>query len=623
MSGRLCLLTSLVTLSTLGTMQRALGGPLPGESLKVGTVIDIGNDLTVRNSMFNPRSFGGKDYVVQINTPHRGVGCYPAGSAVCEALAEIKDGAEVRMACPFPADSYILLAGGASSDYFSRIDPNLNLATRVFATNLAVTPSSFDWVDNDTIIHTSYKSGLRANLYLTDVRTDPFQVTPNTRWNANGYVASGVTTRVRNVRVGDVYKGFAYYGDSGVATAGFWAINLATGAPTRLGALNVTGDGSWGIWTVKEVDGFLYVHTTHNGVYVFAMTDATTLGALQTLYTKEQLDALAQDTNPNWGFDVVDHGTRMLLSAGLGRVIEIVDSRTAGKPRPANGAVDVSQTPILSWSAGAKAAAHDVYFGDDANAVADANTATATIYRGRQALDANSFDPGRLDWNKTCYWRIDEVNAASPEGLWKGVVWSFTTADFVVVDDFESYTDDWENLHRIFQVWIDGGGYTLPEPGLAGNGSGAVVGSAEAPWVELKTVHGGRQAMPMAYNNVTAPYYSEAQRTWATPQDWTAGGADTLVLYVQGVATNGPASLYVAIEDDAGRTAVAVCPNAAAATSPQWTEWAIPLSDFSARGVNVAGVTTLFIGAGDRAARKQGGSGSLFIDDIRLIRSTP
>jgi len=617
------LLPPLVLLVTFGMTRQASGVPLPIGSLKVGTVIDIGKKLAARSSMYNPRSFGGKNYVVQINSPQRAVGCCLVGSTGYEALADIKDGAEVRMACAFPAVDYVLLSGGASSDYFSRIDPNLNLATRVFTTNLAVTPSSYDWVDSDTIIHNSYKSGLRTNLYLTDIKADPFQVTASTKWNANGYVTTPATTRIRNVRVGDVYSGYAYYGDSGVNSAGFWAIDLATGVSTPLGAVNATGDGSWGLWTVKEVDGFLYVHTTHDGIYVFNMTDATTLGALHTLYTKAALDALAGDTNPNWGFDVVDDGARMLLSAGVGRVIEIIDSRVADDPNPRSGAVDVSQASILSWSAGAKATSHDVYFGTDANAVADANTATTDIYRGRQALDANSFDPGRLEWNKTYYWRIDEVNTANPESPWKGSIWTFTTADFLVVDDFESYTDDWANFHRIFQTWIDGGGYTQPGPGKLGNGSAAVVGTNDAPWVELTVIHGGRQAMPMSYSNADEPYYSEAQRTWAAPQDWTTDGADTLVLYVQGVATNSPVSLYVVLEDSAGNTGIATCPDPAAATSTRWIEWTIPLSEFIAQGVNVAGITDMYIGAGDRGAPKAGGAGSLFIDDIRLIRSAP
>jgi len=129
--------------------------------------------------------------------------------------------------------------------------------------------------------------------------------------------------------------------------------------------------------------------------------------------------------------------------------------------------------------------------------------------------------------------------------------------------------------------------------------------------------------MPMSYNNTEKPYYSEAQRTWTAPQDWTIDGADTLVLYVQGVATNAPVSLYVALQDDAGNIGIATCPDAAAATSANWIESRIPLSDFTAQGVNVAAITDMYISAGNRDAPKAGGPGSLFIDDIRLTRPAP
>jgi len=164
MSRQLLLLTPFVLLLTFGATRLVAAGPLPTEVLKVGTVIDLGTELDATSSMYNPRSFGGKNYVVQINSPQRAAGCYLTGWTRSEALAEIKDGAEARMAGAFPAADYLLLAGGADNDYFSRIDPNLDLDTRAFATNLDVRPSSYDWVDEDTIIHTSYKSGLRANL---------------------------------------------------------------------------------------------------------------------------------------------------------------------------------------------------------------------------------------------------------------------------------------------------------------------------------------------------------------------------------------------------------------------------------------------------------------------------
>jgi hypothetical protein len=603
MLGKPRLLALLVLLAMFGIIRQAAGEPVPGESLRVGAVLDLGKDLGANSSMFNPRSFRGKDYLAQINVPNCGAGRYPAGWTHNEALAKIGDGKEVRMACAFPAADYVLLAGGAGSDYFSRIDPNLGLGTRVFATNLAVTPSSYDWVDDDTIIHNSYKSGLRNNLYLTDVTPAPFQVTANTSWNANGYVAAGTTTRIRNVRVGDVYRGYAYYGDSGVNTAGFWAIDLATGATTRLGVVEVTGDGSWGVWTVKEVDGFLYVHTTHNGIYVYSMTDATTLGALHTRYTKESLDALTEATNPNWGFDVVDGGARMLLSGDVGKVIEIVDSRIADAPHPPDYAVDVSQTSILRWSAAKVAASHDVYFGTDKDAVADANTA-ADVYMGRQALNQTVLDPGTLEQGKTYFWRIDEVNEADPGSPWRGRVWTFTTADFIVVDDMESYTDDEGN--RIYQTWVDG----YPDR------NGATVGNLEGPFVEYAIVHGGRQSMPLNYDNTRQPFYSEAELDFSPAQNWTVNGGGMLVLFVRGNEANGGEALYVAVEDSAGKKAMATHPDAALATKTVWTEWKIPLSSFA--GVSSARVKKLYLGLGDRTNPKAGGSGRIYIDDIRI-----
>ncbi len=299
----------------------------------------------------------------------------------------------------------------------------------------------------------------------------------------------------------------------------------------------------------------------------------------------------------------------------------------ATAPYPANTAVNVYQAPVLRWSPGQSATHHDVYFGDNAETVANADTATAVVYRGRQAADAMTFDPGTLDWGKTYYWRIDEVNTADAQSPWRGGVWSFTTAAFLVVDDFESYTNDINN--RIFQTWIDGYGYSEPVS-VPGNNTGAMVGhdiwNADSPYyggtiAETRIVHGGLQSMPVDYNNAATPYYSEAERTWTTPQDWTVKGMNTLVLYVRGKALNGPAAFYVAIQDKNNRTAVVTHPDSAVLTATQWVEWKIPLTAFSNGGASTAAVKKMFVGAGDRKATKAGGAGSLYVDDIRVIKS--
>jgi hypothetical protein len=299
----------------------------------------------------------------------------------------------------------------------------------------------------------------------------------------------------------------------------------------------------------------------------------------------------------------------------------------ATAPYPANTSVDVPQDPLLHWSSGDSATDHDVYFGDDAEAVADADTTTVGVYRGRQAADAVTYEPGTLEWGKTYYWRVDEVNAVEADSPWRGSVWSFTTADFIIVDDFESYTNDVTN--RIFQTWIDGYGYTEPVA-VPGNGTGAVVGhdiwSASSPYygatiAETRIVHGGAQSMPMDYSNGASPFYSQADRTWAMPQDWTVNGMNTLVLYVRGLVTNGAAPLYVTIQDRNSRAATVTHPDAAVLTSVQWVEWKIPLNTFTDAGASVTAVKKMSIGAGDPKAPKAGGAGSLYLDDIRVIKS--
>lgn len=193
-------------------------------------------------------------------------------------------------------------------------------------------------------------------------------------------------------------------------------------------------------------------------------------------------------------------------------------------PEPANGAADITQTPVLKWTAGVRATQHDVYFGEDPEAVATATPATPGIYRGRKPIDAVDYEPGSLEWDRTYYWRVDEVNDLHPESPWIGPLWSFTTADFLVIDPFEAYTDDMDAGEAIFQTWIDG----------VDAGNGSVVGYFDPPFAEQSIVYAGNQSMPFEYNNVDSPWLSEASRTWATPQDWTVNGAKALTLYFRG-----------------------------------------------------------------------------------------
>jgi hypothetical protein len=180
------------------------------------------------------------------------------------------------------------------------------------------------------------------------VVADPFAVNANTAWNTDGYITTSVSTRIRNVRKGDVYSGYAYYGDAGQATdPKFYALNLATGAETLLGNLTGTLTGattSFGLWTVAERNGYLYVQTSDNGIYVYSMTDATTLGSLYTTFTKEQLDALTGGSPQYYGFDATPDGTRMLLGGQGGNVFELGQ-------RPSLSISQAGTQIFISWPA--------------------------------------------------------------------------------------------------------------------------------------------------------------------------------------------------------------------------------------------------------------------------------
>jgi len=279
----------------------------------------------------------------------------------------------------------------------------------------------------------------------------------------------------------------------------------------------------------------------------------------------------------------------------------------ATQPYPAGEAEGTTQALTLTWVAADAATHHDVYFGDDREAVAGADP-TSEVYQGRQDAASTTFDPGPLEGGKTYFWRVDEVNQAEAGSPWKGSLWSFTTADFLVIDDFEVYTD--AEGSRIYQSWIDG--WT--------NDTGSQVGYLDAPFAEQTIVHSGGQSMPLDYNNVDAPYYSEAAREFSPAQDWTVNGADTLVLYVRGKASNDAAPLYVGIEDSAGKRAVVKHPEATIATVAQWRPWSIPLSEFTSAGVNVTRVRRIFIGLGDKAQPVAGGRGLIFLDDLRVVK---
>jgi hypothetical protein len=278
---------------------------------------------------------------------------------------------------------------------------------------------------------------------------------------------------------------------------------------------------------------------------------------------------------------------------------------------PSDGAPDIKQTQILSWSPGLYAGSHQLYFGSEADAVKNADTSSPE-YKGTIDLGSESYEPGTLPWNTTYYWRVDEVNDTNPDSPWTGNLWSFTTANFLIVDDMEGYNDineGEEGSNRIYLAWIDG----YDNPAI----NGSIVGHTNPPFAEQTIVHGGRQSMPFAYDNAVGK--SEATLILTETRDWTENGVSTLVIWYIGDAANAAETMYVVLNGTAGVDN----PNPDAAQVTVWTEWSIDFQAFAGQGINLTNVNTITIGFGNRANPAAGGAGMMYFDDIRLYLPAP
>jgi hypothetical protein len=239
--------------------------------------------------------------------------------------------------------------------------------------------------------------------------------------------------------------------------------------------------------------------------------------------------------NSNW-FDIV---TQYSLSEVRFFYVPV----QARDPKQASGQTDVPLDVILGWTAGRKAAEHNLYLSTSEQAVAD----------GTAFLDATTeagYGPLSLNYATTYYWRVDEVNGIEDPAVVVGDIWSFTTKEFLVIDDFELYDS---NDNQIWYAWKDGLGYGTPDtpPYFAGNGTGAAVGDESTDsFTEETIIHEGGQAMPFAFDNNKQGYakHSEAELTLSYPRDWTEGGVKELSLWFRG----SPASVGSFTEAPAG-----------------------------------------------------------------------
>ncbi len=338
----------------------------------------------------------------------------------------------------------------------------------------------------------------------------------------------------------------------------FWGLGVDNFGSRTHGWLYPPAEGDYTFWICSDNGSELWLstdETTENAVLIAQVPNDNWTGRYQWDKFPEDQNSLSyhgpitlegnkryyimalQKEGSEWDGVVVSWQgpaipARTVITGGY---LQPFESLQAWGPKPANHATDVRRDPTFSWVSGMYAAMHDVYFGTDFQAVSSAgrdNDPLGVLVSRNQT--ANTYNPGTLNFNTTYYWRVDEVNDVHPDKLWKGNVWSFTVGNFLVVDDFEDYNDV---DNKIFDTWVD---YFI-------NNTGMTVGHLEAPFAERSIVHSGFQSMYMRYDNdgtvnEGTDYeksgtltFSETERTWDTPQDWTREGATSLTLWFRGI----------------------------------------------------------------------------------------
>jgi hypothetical protein len=272
-------------------------------------------------------------------------------------------------------------------------------------------------------------------------------------------------------------------------------------------------------------------------------------------------------------------------------------------PYPGDKATDVPLDVVLSWTPGAFVDKHDVYFGTDETKVTDANRDNKLgVLVSQDQNEPNYAPPGLLDLSTTYYWRIDEVNGLD---IWRSDVWSFTTVNYLIVDDFEKYPTE-EQLPQTWYAWPGMVTSLNSDPNHSGSRSMKCLysGSSEAEAV----TGGGESELPIG-------------------PDWTEQGVKSITLYFYGDPNNdADVNMYVALAEASEGP-----PHAAQVTygdnpgedindlmEAEWHEWNIDLADFNSAGVDLTNVQYVYIGFDGTPAD---GDDIVYFDDIRLYQS--
>ena len=373
-----------------------------------------------------------------------------------------------------------------------------------------------------------------------------------------------------------------------------------------------------------------HLAATFDGTTAYFYADAVLLGFATptvTIDTHDNVRVGKRDDNDNYFPGSIDDLRIYDTAMGGPHIAAMIDPRIpwTWTPNPGNGAVDVPPGQVtLNWQSGACAADVNgsvVYYGEDLAAVTNRTAPSA-------AVSSSSFTlPMTLDLGRTFYWAVDAVNGPC---IWPGNVWTFTTANWLSVDDMESYTPWPRPGDKIFELWRDGFGICT----AGGNNTGAVLEEVSTPHVL-----GGLQSMQYDFDNDGTVYspcdleqvsgllmYSKIEAQTADlpsgiGSDWTTAGVRALTIPFMGRTGNPTTEPFWAQLQDGSGYGDKVFYGTYQGESlddfndPNWHEWNIDLAEFN---VDLNDVVSIVIGIGSEDETGDHGSGTLYLDDIRL-----
>jgi hypothetical protein len=184
---------------------------------------------------------------------------------------------------------------------------------------------------------------------------------------------------------------------------------------------NATSAGNGTVIATRADNGRVWIAEWQAG-QVFKPTGTQTAGGQRLLFA-------AGGIGPDGIYNLTADGQKMFRNA-VRYLLGEMSLFPAKDPNPADQAPDVPRDVTLAWTAGKYAATHDVYLGRSATDVTNASRTNTLGVLASQGLTESGYAPAGLEFGKTYYWRVDEVNAPPSTAISKGDVWTFTVERF-------------------------------------------------------------------------------------------------------------------------------------------------------------------------------------------------